>query len=204
MKRVSIIVLISVALASCASAPAAPPPRTAPAATPALTADELFARGRYAAALDAYRSELKRGERVPEVRTMVLVAQLAQLAPGWSIADDLRAIESDYSSSRWGRIAGVIAAEIERGTVLRRAVMEAGADLRAAKAGVADLETKVGELKTQVADQLALVASLKDERTRMQAQVRDLEEHATQREARIRELEAELLALKQIDMERRP
>jgi chromosome segregation ATPase len=196
-------VIMAVALASCASSP--PPPQASlPRADRELTADELFARGRYAAAVDAYRNEVKRGERVAEMRAMALVAQLAQRAPGSSLVADLRSVEREFPSSRWGRIAGIIASEIDRGTVLRQAVMAAGADLRAANASVTELEARVAALTAQASDQQALVASLKEERTRLQAQIKDADERATAKDTRIHELEAELLALKQIDMERSP
>lgn len=197
------IVIIALALASCASSPPAPA-QALPQADRQLTADELFSHGRYGAAVAAYRNEVKRGERVAEMRTMVLVAQLAQLTPGASLVDEFRAVEHEFPSSRWGRIAGVIASEIDRGTVLRQAVMAAGADLRAANASITEHETRVAALSAQVADQQALVASMKDERTRLQAQLKDADERTTAKDTRIRELEAELLALKQIDMERSP
>lgn len=199
------LVIIAMALASCASSPPSPPPTSLPQDRQ-QTADELFARGRYAAAVDAYRNEVKRGERVAEMRTMVLVAQLAQGAsdqPGASV-DELRGVESEFPSSRWGRIAGVIASEIARGTVLRRELMAAGADLRAANASITELEARVAALSAQATDQQALVASLKDERTRLQAQLKDADERSTAKDTRIHELETELLALKQIDMERSP
>lgn len=197
-------VILAVALASCASSSPPPPQTSLPHADRQLSADELFARGRYAASVEAYRNEVKRGERVAEMRTMVLVAQLAQRAPGLSLVGDLRLVEREFPSSRWGRIAGVIASEIDRGTFLRQAVMAAGADLRAANASVSDLEARVAALTAQASDQQALVASLKEERTRLQAQIKDADERATAKDSRIHELEAELLALKQIDMERTP
>lgn len=198
------VVIMAVVLASCGSSPPPAPQTSLPRADRQLSADELFSRGRYAAAVEAYRNEVKRGERVAELRTMVLVAQLAQRPPGSSLVGDLRSVEREFPSSRWGRIAGIIASEIDRGTVLRQAVMAAGADLRAANASVSELEARVAALTAQASDQQALVASLKEERARLQAQLKDADERATGREARIHELEAELLALKQIDMERSP
>jgi hypothetical protein len=193
--------LIALIAVSCASSPT--PHAPAQPAQARASADELFASGRYGDALVAYRNEVKRGDRVAELQTMVVVTQLA-LAPGAELVDDLRTIEQDYPSSRWGRLAGVIASEIDRGTVLRQAVMAAGAELSVANAAIKDRDARLATLTTQTTDQQTLITSLKDERAHLQAQVKELEESETAKDARIHELEAELLALKQIDMERQP
>jgi len=197
--------LVALALAlgcGCSSAPSAPTASSPRRAKP--TADELFAQGRYADAAVAYERELERGERVVELQMFKLFAKLASETPGWTLVDELHAIERTYPRSRWGHVAAVLASEIDRGTVLRQAVMAAGADLRAAEQRVEELTQKVTALTTQTTEQQAAIATLREERGKLQQQVRELEEAATARDARIRELEAELAALKQVDMQRSP
>ena len=196
------LALVLALVCGCSSAPSAPTASSPRRAKP--TADELFVQGRYADAATAYQRELERGERVVELQIFKLFALLASEAPSWTFVDELRALERAYPRSRWGHVAGVVASEIDRGTVLRQAVMAAGADLRAAEQRVEALDQKVATLTTQTSEQQAAIAALREERTRLQQQVRELEEHATGRDAKLRELEAELAALKQVDMQRSP
>jgi chromosome segregation ATPase len=201
--RMFVALALALALGcACTPAPSIPaassPRRTKP------TADELFVQGRYADAVREYERELERGERVAELQLFKLFAKLASDVPGWQLVDELRTLEQTYPRSRWGHLAGVLASEIDRGTVLRQAVMAAGADLRAAEERVAELTQKVTALTTQTAEQQTTISTLREERGRLQQQVRELEEAATSRDARIRELEAELAALKQVDMQRSP
>lgn len=205
--RIVLICALGCALGSalgCAQAPPPASPRTPAPTPPTASGDDLFAAGKFAEAIAAYEQELQRGDRVAELQALILIARLAQQFPGWSMIDELRALAQKFPRSRWGHVASVMASEIDRGTVLRQAVMEAGADLRASKVKVEQLTQRVAALTTQTADQQAANAALKEERARLQAQVRELEAKHTSLEARLRELEAELLALKQVDMERRP
>jgi chromosome segregation ATPase len=196
---------LAVLLSSCASPPgpsSARPQAQQPRQPP--TGDELFAAGQYAEAIATYQRELERGERVAELQTSILLARSALSTPGTQLIDELRAIERAYPRSRWGHLAGILATEIDRGTVLRQAVMAAGADLRAANETIETQKQRITALTTQAAEQQTTLATLRDERTRLQAQVRELEERGASQEARLKELEAELLALKKVDMERRP
>lgn len=196
------LALVVALVCGCASAPSTPTASSPRSTKP--TADDLFVHGRYADAATAYERELELGERVVELQIFKLFALLASEAPSWTLVDELRTLERTYPRSRWGHVAGVLASEIDRGTVLRQAVMAAGADLRAAEQRVEDLTQKIATLTTLTAEQQAAIASLRDERTRLQQQARELEEHATDRDAKLRELEAELAALKQVDMQRPP
>lgn len=199
------MLFVFVALSSCASpsGPAAARPQAEQPRQPP-SGDELFAAGRYAEAIATYQRELERGERVAELQTSIVLARAALQTPGAQLIDELRAIERAYPRSRWGHLAGVLVTEIDRGTVLRQAVMAAGADLRAANETVETQKQRITLLTTQGAEQQTALAAVREERTRLQTQVRELEERTATQEARIKELEAELLALKKVDMERRP
>lgn len=198
--------LLYLAILAYGCAAKAPPPSApeVPHEAPPPTGDELFAAGRNADAAAAYEHELERGERVVELQVLAVAARLADEAPAWTQLDKLRVLERTYPRSAWGHLAGVLANEIDRATVLRQAVMAAGADLRAAEQRVDQLAQKITTLTAQVADQQAALTALRDERTKLQLQVRDADDRATAHEARIHELEAELAALKQIDLQRAP
>lgn len=195
-----ILCLVVCACAATSPRTAAPPTASAPRSS----GDELFIAGRYAESIKAYRVELQRGERVVEIETLVAIARLADQAPAAEVADELHRLERTYPHSRWGKIAGTLANEIDRGTVLRQAIMAAGVDLRGAQDKLDQLTQKLTVATTQQADQQAAIAALRDERGKLQHQVKDLEDRATSQETHIKELEAELAALKQVDMQRSP
>jgi chromosome segregation ATPase len=195
-------ILLLLVCACAATTPRAAAPSVA--AAPRSSGDALFVAGRYAEAIKAYRLELQRGERVVEIETLVAIARLANQTPAAEVADELHRLERTYPRSRWGKIAGALAGEIDRGTVLRQAVMAAGVDLRGTQDKLDQLTQKLTEATAQQADQQAAIAALRDERGKLQHQVKDLEDRATAQETHIKELEAELAALKQVDMQRSP
>jgi chromosome segregation ATPase len=198
-----IAVVVAVVVVACASACETPRVRKVD------IADALFVRGENEAAAVAYDDVAVAAvdsDQELRARFFALAARRASASPEGldkSLAD-LRAFAAEASSSQWGRIAAVLAADIEQGEVLRRAVMRSGADLAAVEAALNATEEK---RKGAVAHGEALEAQLGDareERALLQRAIRDLEDKLAEQRAKTDALLEELDALKRIDMERAP
>mgnify|MGYP002619842617 CR=1 FL=1 len=192
---------------ACAPAGAAVAPEVSVDAPPG--GDELFASGAYAEAIEAYGQELG-GANLPDERARLhLFRALARLAEGDARGEgeaivELRAVEMQYGTSLWGRVARIYVLELTRRDALREALMQAGAELREAQTELQTLEHRLMAAQALSEDQERSLASLKDERKKLQRQLDSITEQAQSQTERIQELQRELEALKQIDMRRKP
>jgi chromosome segregation ATPase len=187
---------------ACAQRPARPPQ-----AKPRLpSADQLFARGEYEAAKSAYEREARLGtsaEAAARARFFRALVQLAQKDAALA-HEELRALERVARGSVWPRVARLLSDELARGTVLQKAMLDAGAELHLLRLRIQLLERAAEDAQQQLAERDTELQTLKEERQRVQAALRDAEERANAQAQRVRELEAALEALKNIDMQREP
>jgi chromosome segregation ATPase len=196
-----LLVMPFVVLFGCSATEATPPPTS-----PRESGQAHFARGdlRFAiAALQRALREARTEEDVAEVRFFIALSRIAEGQSTRGLAD-LRAVEFEHAKSRWGRLAGIITAEIARGRVLREAVMAAGAGVRGAQEEVKAEQARIEALTAQLSEQQDALASAREERARALAQLNAANDTIGAQAARIKELQEKLDAMKKIDMQRQP
>lgn len=176
---------------------------------PIDVADRLFVRGDNEAAAMAYEDvaeDARDSNDELRARFFALAARREAATPEQldDVLAALRAFAAEASSSQWGRIAAVLARDVEASEALRRAVMRAGVDLAAVEDARTAATAALQRANNRIRELEAELATTRDDRGAAQKHARELEDKLAEERERITALEAELDALKRIDMERVP
>jgi chromosome segregation ATPase len=202
--------VVATLVSACSRSPAAAPAVVSAPAEPELWAgDALFAEGRCGEAVAAYSAALEETTTRDATARLRLFRALARLECASTQSTEqafgeLRALERDYPTLVWGRLARLFIDELVREQALQQTLSRAEAELARLDEQIERLEQDVRTARADATDHKALLATLRSERRTLQDAYEQATEKATAAQRRVEQLEAELAALKRIDMAREP
>lgn len=178
-------------------------------APPGTEGDRMLAAGHDRAAADAYLAaqvELEDPETRARLAVMQAIALLGTGDPGAerSALRILVRTEMDHRPSVWGRVAGIIAADLSRETALRETLVRLSADLADARSKLARATVELDARNQRGEADVASIAALETQGRRLEKRVEVLEAELVLRERELEDLRAELAALKRVDLSRDP